>query len=161
MFFDNCLALVVLTLSFLARELVYAIRRCGQDSCRDEQVCCAQGNSSTATVTCCKLVDKTYYNISMVTRKLSGVLIMLLLFAAGYFIQRMLCSGSRQLTQAQNGHPPVTASQDPLVESSTPEEAAGAQLPSYDESKRLPTYEETVRDERRAAGPTRMTRTSI
>lgn len=161
MFFDNCLALMVLTLSFLVLELVYATRRCGQKSCRDEQVCCAQGNGSTATVTCCKLVDKTYYNISLVTRKLSGVLIMLLLFAAGYFVQRVLCSRSRQLTQAQNGHPPVTASQDPLVESSTPEEAAGVQLPSYDESKRLPTYEETMRDASRATGATCITRTSI
>lgn len=165
MFFYKCRALTVLTASFLVHTAVYSIRRCGQDICRDDQVCCAQGNNSTA-VTCCKqLVDKTYYNIAMVTRKLSGVLIMLLLFAVGYFVQRALCSKSRQLTQPHNGPPPVTTSQEPLVESSTPDPAPAAQLPTYDESKRLPTYEETMRDESRAAGvqggTSYMTRTSV
>lgn len=144
MFFYKCQALVLFTVCFLVRTLVYSIRRCGQDMlCRDDQVCCVQGNDSTV-VTCCKqLVDKTYYNIAMVTRKLSGVLIMLLLFAVGYFVQRALCSKSRQLTPAHNGHPLVTTSQDPLVESSTADSAPAAQLP---------TYEETVRDGSRAAG---------
>ncbi|KAG7526977.1 hypothetical protein JOB18_047527 [Solea senegalensis] len=106
--------------------------------------------NDTIAVTCCKQFDNTYYNIAMVTRKLSGVLIMLLLFAVGYFVQRVLCSRSRQLTPPHSGHPTVTTSQEPLVESCLPDSsmhpAPAALLPSYDESKRLPTYEETMRD---------------
>lgn len=141
--------LAVLTACCCIRT-VYSIRRCGPDLCRDDQVCCVQGNNSSA-VTCCKqYVDKTYYNIAMVTRKLSGVLIMLLLFAVGYFVQRMLCSRSRQLTPTHSGHPTATTSQDPLMESCTPDfhpdRHPAPQLPTYDECKRLPTYEETMRD---------------
>lgn len=150
MLLRKCRALAVFTACVLARAVVDSIRKCGQDLCRDDQVCCAQGNDTTA-VTCCKqFVDNTYYNIAMVTRKLSGVLIMLLLFAVGYFVQRVLCSRSRQLTPPHNGHPTGTTSQEPLVESCAPggsmHPAPVAQLPSYDECKRLPTYEETVRD---------------
>ncbi|KAM3603959.1 uncharacterized protein V6R79_004565 [Siganus canaliculatus] len=145
----KCQALVVFIVCFLVRKTVYSIRRCGRDICRDDQVCCAQGND-TAAFTCCRqFIDTTYYNIAMVTRKLSGVLIMLLLFAAGYLVQRVLCSRSRQLTPPHNGQPSVTTSQDPLVESSTSDSlvdpAPATQLPSYDECKRLPTYEEIVR----------------
>lgn len=137
--------LMLLTLFLLGPTEVLSIRRCGPDICRDEQICCAQGNNSAA-VTCCKQpMDKTFYNIAMVTRKLSGVLIMLLLFAVGYFVHRALCSKSRQLSQPLHGHPSVTTSQEPLVESSEPDEAPPTQLPSYEEAKRLPTYEETMR----------------
>lgn len=168
MLFYKCQALAVFTVCFLVRAGVNSIRKCGQDLCRDDQVCCVQGNNTTA-VTCCKqFVDKTYYNIAMVTRKLSGVLIMLLLFAVGYFVQRMLCSRSRQLTPPNNGHPTVTTSQEPLMESNTPDSlmdpAPAAQLPSYDECKRLPTYEETVRDGSRGRPEFNMgqaTRTSV
>lgn len=161
MVFRRNQALTLVVLSFLVHTLVYSIRRCGQDICRDEQICCPQGDNSSA-VTCCKqLVDKTYYNIAMVTRKLSGVLILLLLFALGYSLQRVLCSRTGRLVQAQNGHPPVTTSQDPLMESDSPDQAPAAQPPSYDESKRLPTYEETVRDEPGASGTNRATRTSV
>ncbi|KAL7387453.1 hypothetical protein ABVT39_023742 [Epinephelus coioides] len=151
---SRCQALAVFTACFLVRTVVYSIRKCGQVVCRDEQVCCAQGNDTTAVTCCRQFVDKTYYNIAMVTRKLSGVLIMLLLFALGYFIQRMLCTRSRQLTPPNNGHPTVTTSQDPLMESGTPDglmdPAPAPQLPSYEECKRLPTYEETVREGSRA-----------
>ncbi|KAK2822376.1 hypothetical protein Q5P01_022441 [Channa striata] len=139
---------LVFTGCFLVRTVVYSIRKCGRDLCPDDQICCAQGHNSTA-VTCCKeFMDNTYYNIAMITRKLSGVLILLLLFAVGYFVQRMLCSRSRQLTPSHNAHPAVTTSQDPLVESCAPvsslDPAPAAQLPAYDACKRLPTYEETV-----------------
>lgn len=150
-FFYNCQALVLFTFCFFVRTVVYSIRKCGPYICRDDQVCCAQGNDTTA-VTCCKqFVDNTYYNIAMVTRKLSGVLIMLLLFAVGYFVQRMLCSRSRQLTPPPlPGLPAATTSQEPLMESSTPDSlrdpAPDVQLPSYEQCKRLPTYEETVRE---------------
>ncbi|KAK7945661.1 hypothetical protein WMY93_001389 [Mugilogobius chulae] len=97
-----------------------------------------------------ELVDNTYYNIAMVTRKLSGVLIMLLLFAFGYFVQRMLCSRSRQLSAPYSGPPTAAASQEMLMESYTPDSlrspALSAPLPSYDDLKRLPTYEETIRE---------------
>lgn len=150
MFLYKCQMLAVFTVCCFVRSVVYSIRKCGQDVCRDDEICCAQGNNTTA-VTCCKqFVDKTYYNIAMVTRKLSGVLIMLLLFAVGYFVQRVLCSRSRQLTPPHDGHPAPTTSQEPLMESCTPDSlrdpAPTAQLPTYDECKRLPTYEETVRD---------------
>lgn len=129
--------------------------------CRGEKICCPQGNNSSS-VTCCKqLVDKTYYSIAMVTQKLSGVLILLLLFALGYSLQRALCSKTGRLTQAQNGDPPLTTSQDPLMESSSPGQVPAAQLPSYDESKRLPSYEEIMRDESGAAGANSTTMTSV
>lgn len=158
MSFCKCQALTVLILSILAPTAVYSIRRCGPDICRDDQICCAQGNNSSA-VTCCRQpVDQTFYNIAMVTRKLSGVLIMLLLFALGYVVQRALCSKSRQLTQHPlNGHPPVTTSQEPLVESSGLDVPPVVQLPSYDECKRLPTYEETMRAGIGTAGAPRRT----
>lgn len=158
MSFCKCQALTVLTLSILAPTAVYSIRRCGPDICRDDQICCAQGNNSSA-VTCCRQpVDQTFYNITMVTRKLSGVLIMLLLFALGYAVQRALCSKSRQLTQHPlNGHPPVTTSQEPLVESSGLDVPPVVQLPPYDECKRLPTYEETMRAGIGTAGAPRRT----
>lgn len=161
MVFRKNQALTLLVLFFFVHTLVYSIRRCGQDICRDEQICCPQGNNSSA-VTCCKqLVDKTYYNIAMVTRKLSGVLILLLLFALGYSLQRVLCSKTGRLVQAPSGHPPVTTSQDPLMESNSPDQALATQLPSYDESKRLPTYEETMRDKPGAAGANCAARTSV
>lgn len=161
MVFRKNQALALLVLSFLVHTLVDSIRRCGQEICRDEQICCSEGNNSSA-VTCCKqLVDKTYYNIAMVTRKLSGILILLLLFALGYSLQRVLCSKTGRFVQGQNGHPPVTTSQDPLMESNSPDQAPVAQLPSYDESRRLPTYEETMRNEPGAAGANCATRTSI
>uniref|UniRef100_A0A7N6FEL4 Uncharacterized protein n=1 Tax=Anabas testudineus TaxID=64144 RepID=A0A7N6FEL4_ANATE len=155
MFSYRCRVLAVLGGCFFIRTV--SIRKCGQDLCQDDQVCCVQGTNTTA-VTCCKeFVDKTYYNIAMVTRKLSGVLIMLLLFAVGYFVQRMLCSRSRQLTASHSGQPAVATSQEPLVESCTPDcsvdPAPVARLPTYDACKHLPTYEETVRDDGRRGRP--------
>uniref|UniRef100_A0AAQ5YZT4 Uncharacterized protein n=1 Tax=Amphiprion ocellaris TaxID=80972 RepID=A0AAQ5YZT4_AMPOC len=148
MFSHRCQALTVFAICLLARTVVYSIRRCGQDLCRDDEICCAQGNNTVAVTCCRRFVDKTYYNIAMVTRKLSGILIMLLLFAVGYFVHRLLCSRSRQRTPPPNGQPTVTASQELLVESCTPDSSvdAGPRLPTYDECTRLPTYEGTVRD---------------
>lgn len=135
--------------SFWVSTLVSCIRKCGQDLCRDDQVCCAQGSNSTAVTCCRQIVDSTYYNIAMVTRKLSGVLILLLLFALGYFVQRMVCSRVRQHAPADTGLPAATVSQEELMRSCTSDSlvhpARIVQLPSYDECKHLPTYEETVR----------------
>lgn len=118
--------------------------------CLTRKVCCAHGNDTSA-VTCCKeLEDNTYYNIAIVTRKLSGVLIMLLLFAFGYFVQRMLCSRTRQLSAPYSGPPTAATSQEMLLESCTPDSLRSpvftTSLPSYEDLKRLPTYEETIRD---------------
>ncbi|CAL9688725.1 unnamed protein product [Knipowitschia caucasica] len=150
MLLDNILLVAILTLLCFTCKCVFAIRRCGQSICSDYQVCCAHGND-TAVVTCCReLVDSTYYNIAMVTRKLSGVLIMLLLFAFGYFVQRMLCSRSRQLSAPNSGPPTAATSQEMLIENYTPDSlrspAMSAPLPSYEDLKRLPTYEETIRE---------------
>lgn len=141
--------LTVFSVCCLVRSVVYTIRKCGHAVCRDDEDCCPVGKNTTGP--CCrKFEDMTYYNISMVTRKLSGVLIMLLLFAVGYFIQRALCSRPRQDSPPPNGHPAATISQEPLMEICTGDSpmdpAASAQLPTYDECKSLPTYEETVRD---------------
>lgn len=144
------LNVVVLTLLCFTRKVVHSIRRCGRNICRDDHVCCPLGND-TSIVTCCpQPVDNTYYNIAMVTRKLSGVLIMLLLFAFGYFVQRMLCSRSRQRSASFNGPPTAAVSQEMLMESCTPDSlrspAFSTSLPSYEDLKRLPTYEETIRE---------------
>lgn len=124
----------------------HSSQRCGPAFCRDDRECCLRGNASS----CCNpLEDDTYYHVAMATRKLSGVLIMLLLFALGYFIQRVLCSRSRQLSSDNGGDPTVTTSRELLVELATPESLldgrSAAHLPTYDQCKRLPTYEETVR----------------
>ncbi|CAB1454579.1 unnamed protein product [Pleuronectes platessa] len=157
MFFHRCQMMVTFAVCVLLRTVVYSIKRCGPDICRDDQVCCAQGNDTTA-VTCCKQSVNTYYSIAMVTRKLSGVLILLLLFAVGYFIQRVLCSRSSQVTPPPAGHPTGTISQEPLIEGCAPDSSmdpapSAAQLPTYEECKGLPTYEETLRDDGRRGRP--------
>uniref|UniRef100_A0A674N551 Granulins domain-containing protein n=1 Tax=Takifugu rubripes TaxID=31033 RepID=A0A674N551_TAKRU len=133
MLFHKHQALAALLLSLFVRTLVSSLHRCGQEvcpdehgccpdehgCCPDEHGCCPHGSNSSAVVCCQRLTSKTYYNIAMVTRKLSGVLLLLLLFALGYSLQRLLCSRTGRLAQAQNGHPAVTTSQDPLMESGT------------------------------------------
>ncbi|KAM9789876.1 zona pellucida sperm-binding protein 3-like [Neosynchiropus ocellatus] len=129
-------------------------RRCGREFCREDEICCAEGNHSL-TLTCCRqYADSTYVNIAVVTRKLSGVLIMLLLFAVGYLVQRILCSKSRRTTPED--HPTATVSQEPLVQRDTTvvglmdrDPGPQAVLPSYEECKHLPTYEETMRGDGR------------
>uniref|UniRef100_A0A3P9MZJ2 Uncharacterized protein n=1 Tax=Poecilia reticulata TaxID=8081 RepID=A0A3P9MZJ2_POERE len=151
MFSNRCGSLIVFSVCLLTRTLVSSYRRCELGICRDDEICC----KNTTSVPCCKPhADKTYYNIAMVTRKLSGVLIMLLLFALGYFIQRMLCSKSRQHSPPLNGQPPVTLSQEMLMESCSRDtladpplaSAAAVNLPTYEDCKDLPTYEETIKD---------------
>lgn len=137
--------LAVFILLLLADALAYFNPTCKR-TCPHRQVCCASENGTG--VTCCSDYNSFYSNMAVVTRKLSGVLIMLLLFAMGYFIQRMLCSRSRQPPPPERGPPPVTTSQELLMESCTSDsldELPPPRLPSYDECK-LPTYEETVRD---------------
>ncbi|XP_066565458.1 uncharacterized membrane protein C3orf80 homolog [Amia ocellicauda] len=134
-----------------------ATRNCGGTFCREDQRCCPLGNSSSE-IRCCKLPLHTFFdNVGWITRKLSGILILLLLFAMGYFIQRIICPRPRRHHERQddpsllNGH--TTASQDSLIDR-LPEHRIGAftspvlQLPAYDEVKYLPTYEETMQVDR-------------
>ncbi|KAG7266349.1 hypothetical protein CRUP_017708 [Coryphaenoides rupestris] len=97
----------------------------------------------------------------MVTRKLSGILILLLLFAMGYSIQRLICSKTRRRRRlhddlehlaASQSHPTTTVSREPLVTDAGGSSGGEADalppvsLPTYEECvcKRLPTYEESL-----------------
>uniref|UniRef100_A0AAY5EG14 Uncharacterized protein n=1 Tax=Electrophorus electricus TaxID=8005 RepID=A0AAY5EG14_ELEEL len=71
--------------------------------CGEGQRCCAPGNGSAA-VRCCKLPLQTFFdNVGWITRKLSGILILLLLFAMGYFIQRIICPRPPQTPRQTGG----------------------------------------------------------
>ncbi|XP_077397601.1 uncharacterized protein c15h3orf80 [Festucalex cinctus] len=158
-----------------------ALRSCGEVQCADGQQCCppivagAAGNGSSSsggggdgaggglTVRCCKLPIHIFFdNVGWFTRKLSGILILLLLFAMGYFIQRIVCPRPRRHPHHDRGEEPslfrggghASASQDSLLrERDHPAEcnpasdfAASPSLPAYDEVKYLPTYEESMRE---------------
>lgn len=134
---------------------------CGDLLCGDKEGCCVFGNVSHTEIKCCKLPFHTFLdNVGWFVRKLSGLLILLVLFAIGYFLQRMICPSPRRYTRpqprGQNGPGLLneTSSQDSLIDSvrhlsehelriiSSP---LFLQLPSYDEVKYLPTYEESMR----------------
>ncbi|KAM8954376.1 putative membrane protein C3orf80 homolog [Pelodytes ibericus] len=134
---------------------------CGDLLCGEKEGCCVFGNVSHTEIRCCKLPFHTLLdNVGWFVRKLSGLLILLVLFAIGYFLQRMICPSPRRYTrQQQRGHngPGLlneTSSQDSLIDSvrrlphhelpiiSSP---VFLQLPSYEEVKYLPTYEESMR----------------
>lgn len=140
-----------------------AARSCGELQCVDGQQCCPpilSGNgSASSTVRCCKLPIHMFFdNVGWITRKLSGILILLLLFAMGYFIQRIICPRPRRHQNRDhceepplfNGH--ASASQDSLLDR-YPEYSLGGftspNLPAYDEVKYLPTYEESMQEMRR------------
>ncbi|XP_031430036.1 uncharacterized membrane protein C3orf80 homolog [Clupea harengus] len=142
--------------SFLTAFLIYtcqALRNCGDFQCREDQQCCQHGN---VTSRCCKLPLHTFFdNVGWITRKLSGILILLLLFAMGYFIQRIICPRPRRQQEREedpsllNTH--TTASQDSLLDRFpdqciTDFTSPVLQLPAYDEVKYLPTYEETMQE---------------
>ncbi|XP_056296783.1 uncharacterized membrane protein C3orf80 homolog [Pseudoliparis swirei] len=136
-----------------------ALRNCGEVQCGDGHQCCppiVTGNGSSA-VHCCKLPIHIFFdNVGWFTRKLSGILILLLLFAMGYFIQRIICprprrhpanDRSEEPSLFHGGHPSV--SQDSLLDR-YPEYSLGdfasPNLPAYDEVKNLPTYEESMQE---------------
>lgn len=139
-----------------------ALRSCGDVQCGAGQQCCpptAAGNgSSGSTVRCCKLPIHVFFdNVGWFTRKLSGILILLLLFAMGYFIQRIICPRPRRQPNQQDrseepslfyGH--ASASQDSLLERYPESYSLGdftsPNLPAYDEVKYLPTYEESMQE---------------
>ncbi|XP_074860789.1 putative membrane protein C3orf80 homolog [Carettochelys insculpta] len=139
---------------------------CGELTCGERESCCDYGNVTYTEIKCCKLPFHTFLdNVGWFVRKLSGLLILLVLFAIGYFLQRIICPSPRRYSRQPRprdspGSPlNVTAatSQDSLLDSSSPgpgeqEPPLGhvvsplfPQLPSYEEVKYLPTYEESMR----------------
>lgn len=138
-----------------------AARSCGGVQCGDGQQCCPPlltGNGSASpAVRCCKLPIHVFFdNVGWFTRKLSGILILLLLFAMGYFIQRIICPRPRRHPHHEREEPSLfhgqtsaSASQDSLLDR-YPEyslsDVASPNLPAYDEVKYLPTYEESMQE---------------
>ncbi|XP_066203253.1 uncharacterized membrane protein C3orf80 homolog [Saccopteryx leptura] len=165
---------------------------CAELACGERERCCNAANSTA--VRCCKLPLHAFLdNVGWFVRKLSGLLILLVLFAIGYFLQRIICPSPRRYPrgQARPGPPGGTGppgaagppddydspsllrdeaaagSQDSLLDSgsggwgqggcgfSVPSCASAhelrvvsptfLQLPSYEEVKYLPTYEESMR----------------
>ncbi|XP_067307622.1 uncharacterized membrane protein C3orf80 [Pseudorasbora parva] len=146
--------------SALTRVSCDAARSCAEIQCDEDERCCSQNSSSIPTVRCCKLPLHAFLdNLDWVVRRLSGLLILLLLFAVGYFIQRVACPRPRRPTPEEpsllHGH---AASQDSLSgDCSSP----GLPLPTYEEVKYLPSYEEIMMEpdsrspeDTRAAGQT-------
>ncbi|XP_053315528.1 uncharacterized membrane protein C3orf80 homolog [Spea bombifrons] len=135
---------------------------CGDLLCGEKEGCCVFGNVSHTEIRCCQLPFHTFLdNVGWFVRKLSGLLILLVLFAIGYFLQRMICPSPRRYTRRQQqrgrdgpGLLNDTSSQDSLIDSvrRLPEHELRVisspvflQLPSYEEVKYLPTYEESMR----------------
>ncbi|XP_004462339.1 uncharacterized membrane protein C3orf80 homolog [Dasypus novemcinctus] len=195
----------LLPLLLLALALVAPSRGgggCAELACGERERCCDAANATA--VRCCKLPLHAFLdNVGWFVRKLSGLLILLVLFAIGYFLQRIICPSPRRYPrgQARPGQarpgppgvagPPGTAGPPDEDEDDLPallrdEAAAGSQdslldsggggrggrgrggggrpaaacvsehelrvvspvflqLPSYEEVKYLPTYEESMR----------------
>ncbi|KAM9128230.1 putative membrane protein C3orf80 homolog [Pangshura tecta] len=135
---------------------------CGGLTCGERESCCDYGNVTYTETKCCTLPFHTFLdNVGWFVRKLSGLLILLVLFAIGYFLQRIICPSPRRYNRPQRQDSPgsplngtAATSQDSLLDSGSrgpepPLLPGGSplflQLPSYDEVKYLPTYEESVR----------------
>uniref|UniRef100_A0A2R9A446 Chromosome 3 open reading frame 80 n=1 Tax=Pan paniscus TaxID=9597 RepID=A0A2R9A446_PANPA len=165
-------------LLLLALALV-APSRGGGLACGERERCCDATNATA--VRCCKLPLHAFLdNVGWFVRKLSGLLILLVLFAIGYFLQRIICPSPRRYPrgQARPGQRPgppgapdrwgaAAGSQDSLLDSGGGGRGRGGggrsdpscasehemrvvspvflQLPSYEEVKYLPTYEESMR----------------
>uniref|UniRef100_A0A2R8ZYJ8 Chromosome 3 open reading frame 80 n=1 Tax=Pan paniscus TaxID=9597 RepID=A0A2R8ZYJ8_PANPA len=148
-------------------------------ACGERERCCDATNATA--VRCCKLPLHAFLdNVGWFVRKLSGLLILLVLFAIGYFLQRIICPSPRRYPrgQARPGQRPgppgapdrwgaAAGSQDSLLDSGGGGRGRGGggrsdpscasehemrvvspvflQLPSYEEVKYLPTYEESMR----------------
>ncbi|XP_006861847.1 PREDICTED: uncharacterized membrane protein C3orf80 homolog [Chrysochloris asiatica] len=166
---------------------------CAELACGERERCCDAANATA--VRCCKLPLHAFLdNVGWFVRKLSGLLILLVLFAIGYFLQRIICPSPRRYPRGQarpgqpggSGPPGATGppdddddsptllrdeaaagSQDSLLDSGSGRRGRGGggrptaacpsehelhvvspvfmQLPSYEEVKYLPTYEESMR----------------
>ncbi|XP_004441759.1 PREDICTED: uncharacterized membrane protein C3orf80 homolog [Ceratotherium simum simum] len=106
---------------------------CAELACGERERCCDAANA-TAARCCTPPLHAFLDNVGWFVRKLSGLLILLVLFAIGYFLQRIICPSPRRYARGQASEhelrvvPPVFL-----------------QLPSYEEVKTLPTYEESMR----------------
>lgn len=145
---------------------------CGGLRCGEQEGCCRYGNATHPELRCCRLPLHTFLdNVGWFVRKLSGLLILLVLFGIGYFLQRIICpspgrrrSSNRDLDPALEEEeeeeedegglhlPTPLTSQDSLLDplgthldSSSTTTTVFLQLPSYEEVKHLPTYEESMR----------------
>ncbi|KAM6161171.1 putative membrane protein C3orf80 homolog [Erethizon dorsatum] len=165
---------------------------CAELACGEREGCCDSANATA--MRCCKLPLHAFLdNVGWFVRKLSGLLILLVLFAIGYFLQRIICPNPRRYPRGQarpgqarpaplggsgppgGAGPPddedddspallpdeaAAGSQDSLLDSGGGGRLAPAcasehelrvvspaflQLPSYEEVKYLPTYEESMR----------------
>ncbi|XP_049641891.1 uncharacterized membrane protein C3orf80 homolog [Suncus etruscus] len=140
---------------------------CAELACGERERCCATANATA--VRCCKLPLHAFLDgVGWVVRKLSGLLILLVLFAIGYFLQRIICPSPRRAPRPGQAGPSAapdahdaddapsallrdevaSGSQDSLLDRGGPPERLSPgflQLPSYDEVKYLPTYEESMR----------------
>ncbi|XP_026138950.1 uncharacterized membrane protein C3orf80-like [Carassius auratus] len=117
-----------------------AVRSCAEIQCDEDQRCCTRNSSSITSIHHLPL-HSFLDNLERLVRKLSGLLILLLLFVVGYFIQRLVCPRPRRQTPEEpsllHGH----ASQDSLTgDFSSPV----LMLPTYEEVNYLPTYEEIM-----------------
>ncbi|XP_049334981.1 uncharacterized membrane protein C3orf80 homolog [Astyanax mexicanus] len=144
-------------LAALALRACQASRDCGDVSCGEHERCCARGNGSTSNGNGSSGAAARAFldGAGWLARKLSGVLILLLLFAMGYFVQRVVCPRPRGRRER------VRASRDTLLTTSSPPPLEPGtefmwpaplppppppRLPAYDEVKHLPTYEESVQE---------------
>ncbi|XP_034990035.2 uncharacterized membrane protein C3orf80 homolog [Zootoca vivipara] len=166
---------------------------CAGLKCGEQESCCSYGNATYPEVKCCRLPFHTFLdNVGWFVRKLSGLLILLVLFAIGYFLQRVICPSPRRNSRRRPGRrrrdedddddcdgdnegdgdslarggTPLNAtaatSQDSLLDSGRSRSSQAPpppppppllpvvspvflQLPSYEEVKYLPTYEESMR----------------
>ncbi|XP_073673504.1 uncharacterized protein [Garra rufa] len=118
-----------------------AVRSCAEIQCEEDQRCCTQNSSSSITSVRQRPQHTFLDNVEWLVRKLSGLLILLLLFVVGYFIQRVLCPRPRRQTPEEpsllNGH----TSQDSLAGGFS---SPVLLLPTYEEVNYLPTYEEIM-----------------
>ncbi|XP_034854010.1 uncharacterized membrane protein C3orf80 homolog isoform X3 [Mirounga leonina] len=68
---------------------------CAELACGERERCCDAANATA--VRCCKLPLHAFLdNVGWFVRKLSGLLILLVLFAIGYFLQRIICPSPRR-----------------------------------------------------------------
>lgn len=194
--------LLPLLLLLLALALVAPSRGgggCAELACGERERCCDAANATA--VRCCKLPLHAFLdNVGWFVRKLSGLLILLVLFAIGYFLQRIICPSPRRYPRGQaragQARPGAPGASGPPGDAGQPDDdddspallrdevAAGSQdslldsgagggrgrggcgrpapscasehelrvvspvflqLPSYEEVKYLPTYEESMR----------------
>ncbi|KAI4881447.1 hypothetical protein NFI96_000005 [Prochilodus magdalenae] len=141
-------------LAALALRACQASRDCGDVRCGEHERCCARGNASTSNGNGGAAARAFLDGAGWLARKLSGVLILLLLFAMGYFVQRVVCPRPRGRRER------ARASRDTLLTTPPPPLETGTEfawpaplpppppprLPAYEEVKHLPTYEESVQE---------------